>query len=255
MFYLIGSGLWRGDDISVRGAEMCRKSSKVYLDEYTRAFEPNELEKLEEIIGKKVIKLDRNELEEALSFIKESEREDVCLIVPGDPLVATTHITIIEECIKRKIKYEIVHGGSIFTALPGECGLMVYKMGGSCTIPMREKKIVPYSVYDKILSNRERGFHTLVFLDTSPHKEMEVSEALEIMGEIEREKNQKLFDEESKIIVGARVGSYEQKIIYGKVSEIKKMKFETPCTLIVPGKLHFSEEDFLKRLKVNYKNV
>lgn len=249
MFYLVGSGLWKGDDISVRGMNICKKCSKVYLDRYTRAFEQKELEILEKIIEKKIIKLERKELEETLNFLKESETQDICLIVPGDPLIATTHVTIIEECKKRKIKFEIVHGSSIFTALPGECGLMTYKIGGSCTIPMREKRIVPYSIYDKILENKNRGYHTLVFLDTTPEKEMEISEAMEIMQEIEKEKNQNLFNDENKIIVGSCMGSEKQKIIYEKISKFKKINFEKPCTLIIPGKLHFSEEEFLEKLK------
>lgn len=253
MFYLVGSGLWRGDDISVRGVNVCKECSKVYLDRYTRAFENEELEKLENIIGKKIIKLERKELEETLSFLKESERENVCLIVPGDPLIATTHVTIIEECKKRKIEFEIIHGSSIFTALPGECGLMTYKMGGSCTIPMREKRIVPYSIYDKIWENKERGYHTLVFLDTTPEKEMEISEAMEIMQDIEKERNKKIFDDESKIVVGSCMGSSKQKLVYGEIGKLKGMEFEKPCTLIIPGKLHFSEEEFLE--KVNYKNI
>lgn len=249
MFYLVGSGLWKGDDISVRGMNICKKCSKVYLDRYTRAFEQKEFDILEEIIEKKIIKLERKELEETLTFLKESETQDVCLIVPGDPLIATTHVTIIEECKKRNIQFEIVHGSSIFTALPGECGLMTYKIGGSCTIPMREKRIVPYSIYDKILENRKRGYHTLVFLDTTPEKEMEMSEAMDIMQEIEKEKNEKLFDDESKIVVGACMGSEKQRLIYEKIGELKKMNFEKPCTLIVTGKLHFSEEEFLDKLK------
>ena len=249
MFYLIGSGLWKGDDISVRGMNICKKCSKVYLDRYTRAFEQKEFEKMEEIIEKKIIKLERKELEETLNFLNESENQDICLIVPGDPLIATTHVTIIEECKKRNIKFEIVHGSSIFTALPGECGLMTYKIGGSCTIPMREKRIVPYSIYDKILENKNRGYHTLVFLDTTPEKEMEMSEAMEIMQEIEKEKNEKLFNDESKIIVGACMGSEKQKLVYETIGKLKKIKFEKPCTIIVPGKLHFSEEEYLEKLK------
>lgn len=249
MFFLVGSGLWRGDDISVRGMNVCKECSKVYLDRYTRAFEEKEFKKLEEIIGKKIIKLERKELEETLNFLNESEKENVCLIVPGDPLIATTHVTIIEECKKRNIEYEIIHGSSIFTALPGECGLMTYKVGGSCTIPMREKRIVPYSIYDKINENRERGYHTLVFLDTTPEKEMEISEAMEIMQEIENEKKLKIFNDENKIIVGACMGSDKQKLIYEKIGILKKMNFEKPCTLIIPGKLHFSEEEHLEKLK------
>jgi diphthine synthase len=249
MLHIIGTGLWKGDDISYRGVEICRSADKVYLDCYTRVFDKKELAVLEKIIGKKVVFVNRDELEEGLGFLKEAVKEDVVLLVPGDPLVATTHITIIEEAKKRKVKLEVVHGSSIYDALIGEAGLHIYKLGGSCTVPMREKQIKPYSVYDKLAENMKRGVHTLVFLDTTPEREMEVGEALEILQEIEKERKGGIASDKTKIIVGCRMGSEEQKLVYGEIGKLKKMKFRGPCTLIFPGKLHFSEEDYLKGLE------
>ncbi|MEM3364514.1 MAG: diphthine synthase [Candidatus Micrarchaeia archaeon] len=250
MLYVIGTGLWRGDDISYRGTELCRNSSKVYIDSYTRAFDSKELARLEEIIGKKAILLGRDELEEKLGFLRESKDVDVVLLVPGDPLIATTHITIIMEARRRGIRYEIVHGSSIYDALIGEAGLHIYKVGGSCTIPMREKKIRPYSVYDKIAENTKRGMHTLVFLDTAPGKAMMINEALEILQEIEEEKKQGIARDENKIVVGCRIGSAQQNLVYGSIGTIKKMRFTGPCALVFPGELHFSEEEFLSFFEV-----
>jgi len=250
MFYLVGTGLWRGDDISVRGAEVCKKANSVYLDGYTRAFEESELLRLEEIIGKKIVALERNELEEELSFLKEAKEKEVVLLVPGDPLIATTHITILEEAKKRGIGFEVIHGSSIYDALIGEAGLHIYKVGGSCTIPMRKKGIKPYSVYEKLAENKSKGVHTLVFLDTEPGKEMDIREAFDILGEIESEKKMGICTDDNKIIVGCRVGSGEQRIVYGEIGRIKKMEFRGPCALIFPGKLHFSEEEYLKGLEI-----
>ncbi|MCX8205935.1 MAG: diphthine synthase [Candidatus Micrarchaeota archaeon] len=245
MLYIIGTGLWRGDDISVRGAALCRKCAYVYLDEYTRAFDPAELEALEGIIGKKMVRLGRHELEEGLTFLNQAKDNDVALLVPGDPLVATTHITILMEARKRGVRVEVVHGSTIHSAIVGEAGLHIYKVGGACTIPMREKCIRPYSTYDKIAENCARGLHTVVFLDTSPEKQLAVKEALEIMQEIERERGKGIFADTSRIVVGCRMGSQEQELAYATVDTLKEMRLPLPCTLIVPGKLHFSEEEAL----------
>ncbi|MCX8200111.1 MAG: diphthine synthase [Candidatus Micrarchaeota archaeon] len=254
MLYIIGTGVWRGDDIPYRGVEACRKALKVYLDAYTRRFEETEIEILEKIIGKKICLVDRKELEETLGFLKEAVEDDVVLLVPGDPLVATTHITILQEAKKAGIPCEIIHASSIYDALAGEAGLHIYKIGGSCTIPMRDKMIRPYSVYDKIADNTRRGMHTLVFLDTAPGKEMGVGEALEILQEIESERKEGIADDARKIVVGCRVGSREQKIVYGKIGTIKETSFKGPCTLIFPGALHFSEEEYLRLLETDDRN-
>lgn len=253
MLHIIGTGLWRGDDISVRGAEICRRADKIYLDGYTRVFDKEELERLKGIIGKGLIAVGRDELEEGLKFLEEAKVLDVVLLVPGDPLIATTHITIIEEARKRKVKCEIVHGSSIYDALVGEAGLHIYKLGGSCTVPMREKQIKPYSVYDKLAENIKRGMHTLVFLDTTPEREMEVGEALGILQEIEKERRLGIATDKSKIIVGCRMGSEEQRLVYGEIGKLKRMKFKGPCTLVFTGKLHFLEEDYLKGLEMGKK--
>ncbi len=250
MLFIIGTGLWRGDDISVRGAEICKRADKVYLDGYTRHFDGNELTTLEQLTGKRITKLDRHDLEEGLKFLDEAVNEDVALLVPGDPLIATTHTTILMEAKKRGVGFEVVHGSSIHTAIIGEAGLHIYKVGGSCTIPMREKGIRPYSVYEKLAENAKRGLHTIVFLDTTPESEMDIKEALEILQEIEGERKEGICTGQTKIVIGCEMGGGEQKLVYTNVDDAKMLTgMPTPITLIFPGKLHFSEEDFLKTIE------
>lgn len=249
MLYIIGTGLWKGNDISVRGAEICRRCTYAYLDEYTRTFDEKEFEALERIIEKKIVKLGRRELEETLAFLEQAKEDDVALLVPGDPLVATTHITVIEAAHREGVPVEVVHGSTIHTAIVGEAGLHIYKVGGACTIPMREKGIKPYSTYNKIAENCERGLHTIVFLDTAPEKQLTMREAIEIMQEIESELGKGIFADTSWLVVGCRMGSEEQKLLYSTIGKIKCMELPPPFTLVVPGKLHFSEEEALKLIQ------
>lgn len=250
MLYLIGTGIWRWNDISVRGLDICERANTVYLDGYTRFFEQSELESLEKRIGKKITVLNRKELEEELHFLNNAKENDIVLLVPGDPLLATTHITIVMQARKKGVKTEIVHSSNIHAALIGEAGLHMYKLGGSCTIPMSDKMIKPYSTYDKIADNMKRKLHTLVFLDTSPSKQMTVQEAISILEEIESEKQLGVCNEENRIVVGCRVGSTDQKIVYTTIKRAKQTEFAVPCTLVFPGELHFSEEEFLKTIEL-----
>ena len=47
----------------------------------------------------------------------------------------------------------------------GCCGMMVYRFGEIISIPFFTEKWRPYSFYEKIKQNAERGLHTLALLD------------------------------------------------------------------------------------------
>ena len=80
--------------------------------------------------------------------------------------------------------------------------------------------------------------HSLVLLDTEP-KPMEAVKALEMLKE---------FD---YAIVLSRVGEENEKIIYGKISDIiRKNLGSPPFTIIIPAKLHIVEEEYLDNFKV-----
>ena len=53
----------------------------------------------------------------------------------------------------------------------------------------------------------------------------------------------------SYAIVASRIGFKDQKIISGKISSLRKIDFgKPPHTIIIPGRLHFTESDALKML-------
>ena len=97
MLYLIGLGIWDEQDISLKGIEACRKSKKVYAELYTSAW-GGDLKKLEKHIGKKIALIRRDGLEERSSrIIREARSSSVAILVPGDPLSATTHSALVDE--------------------------------------------------------------------------------------------------------------------------------------------------------------
>jgi diphthine synthase len=247
MLTLVGLGLYDEKDVTLRGLKAAMAADAVYIELYTNAWRGKD--GLEKIIGKKIIELMREDLEQhAAKIINEAKTKDVVLFVSGDPLIATTHSTILNDARNAGIETKVIHNASIVSAI-GETGLHVYKFGATATVPFLEKtgNKLPESVYDVLKSNKAAGLHTLLLLDITPEKRMVPGEAIKILLELERKRGEKVFTEESDVVVFARAGASDSKIFFGKVEELEDADFgKPPMVLIVPGKLHFSEREYLE---------
>ena len=151
MLYLIGLGL-NEKSISLQGLGAIKKCKKIYLDNYTVNF-PYSEKVLEKIINKRIISANR-EIIESDKLIKESKKQNVALLVYGSPLTATTHITLIQEAEKNKIKYEIIYNASVFDAI-AETGLQIYKFGKTTSMPKWQKNFNPKSFMEIVKQNLE----------------------------------------------------------------------------------------------------
>jgi len=247
MLTLVGLGLYDEKDVTLRGVEAAKAADAVYVELYTNAWRGRDA--LEKIVGKKIVELKREDLEHgAAKLIAEAESKDVVLFVSGDPLIATTHSTLLADARAVGVEARVVHNASIVSAI-GETGLHVYKFGATATVPFPEKTggKLPESVYDVLKSNEVAGLHTLLLLDITPERCMTPNEAMRTLLEIESKRNEKIFTEETTIIVFARAGAPDSKIAFGKVRGLKDANFgEPPMVMIVPGILHFSEREYLE---------
>lgn len=241
MMFLIGLGLWDESDLSLRGIEEAKNADEVYIELYTSKWH-GEIKNLEKLIGKKVKILERRELEQESDKVLDNAKDKkTVLFVLGDPLVATTHTSLLTEAKKRNIKFQIIHNASIYSAIT-ETGLHIYKFGQTVTVPFSEKSEDIQSVFDKIESNVSVGLHTLCLLDldSSKNKYMTPNDALKILT-----KNNKI-SAETKIVVFGRAGSNSPLFVYNKIKNLIDRNFgEPPFVIIIPGKLHFTEEEFL----------
>jgi diphthine synthase len=249
MLTLIGLGLSDENDITLKGIEVAKNADKVFIELYTSFWNGNK-RNLEKIIGKKIVELQRKDLEEnSKRFLEQAKKCNIALLVQGDPLVATTHETLIVEAKKLGVETRIIHNASIFSAIT-ETGLHIYKFGPTVTIPFPEKtnKKLPKSVYDTISENKKRNLHTLCLLDAIAEnkKYMNVAEAIKILLKMEKEFKGKIIHKNSKIVVFESAGSNKSKITFGKISELTGKKFKNyPQVLILVGNLHFTEKDYL----------
>jgi diphthine synthase len=65
--------------------------------------------------------------------------------------------------------------------------------------------------------------------------------------EIEKKRKENVITGQIKVVGCARLGTAEPKIKFGTVNEILKEDFGPPLhCIIIPGKLHFVEEEMLQ---------
>jgi len=246
----VGLGLFDERGLTLRGLEEVRTAEKVFLELYTSLMPGFSIKKLEKLSGKKVSLVSRKELEDESGklIFTEAKRGKVVLLVPGDPLVATTHITLRVQAEKAGIKTRIVHGASILSAVMGLSGLHSYKFGKSVTVPFPYKGSLSETPYHVIAQNKRLGLHTLCFLDIKAEEKlcMTIREGLEILGKIESVKKEGVVTPKTLVVGVARAGSETPEVKAGFLNEIVKHEFgDPPHTLVFPGKLHFTEAEAL----------
>ncbi|RLE47916.1 diphthine synthase [Candidatus Woesearchaeota archaeon] len=247
MLILIGLGLGDHTDITLKGLERVKKADKVYLDEYTSRFEDSARD-LENFYGKKVIRATRDILESE-RLVEEAKKENIVLLVVGDALSATTHIDLLMQAKKENIEVEVIHNASILTAI-GTTGLQLYKFGKTTSIPFWKDNYKPENFYEVLQQNKSIGAHTLMLLDITPERCMTIKEAIELLLKTEEKRKEKIFDKTTLCIGCARIGSADQKIKAGTAEELMKEDFGEPLhCLIVPGELHFVEEEAITFLR------
>lgn len=251
MLALVGLGLHDEKDLTIRGLELAKAADRVYIELYTSNWFGS-LKNLEKIVGKKIEILARKDLEEdCKKTIERAKKEAVVIFVLGDPLVATTHATLISDAKKAAVEVKIIHNASIVSAI-AETGLHLYKFGATVTIPFAEKTKgkLPESVYETIKETKSRGLHTLCLLDVVADEEkfMTANEGMKILLELESKRKEKVFTDDTMVVVFARAGSDDFEIFYGSVAEILKKDFgKPPMVLIISGVLHFTEKEFLEK--------
>lgn len=239
MLYLIGIGLNDEKDITLKGLDAIEKSDTVYLEDYTSRLNTN-IGSLEKLYNKKIIRADRQlvELEAEKTILKDAKQGNAAFLVIGDVMSATTHIDLYLRAKREGISVRVIHNASVLTAV-GVTGLELYKFGRSTSIPFDNKNIIsPVQAYN---ANYKLGLHTLFLLDldTARNRLMSAAQAAEylISNKIRKE---------TKAVACCALGSIEPYIKYATLEDISIIRVDRfPQCLIMPGKLHFIEEEAL----------
>ena len=246
----VGLGLFDEKDVSLRGLEEIKEADTVFVEFYTSLMVGLSVRKLEKLIGKGVSVISRRHLEEenGQMILQKAEKGKTVLLVPGDPLIATTHVDLRIRAEKLGIKTRVIHGASIISAAIGLSGLQNYKFGRSVTVPFPESGFVSETPYLVIKENGKMGLHTLCFLDVKVEEEkyMTVKDGLEALLTVEKRKRKKVVTSDTVVIGIARAGSKAPVVKAGYTEEVMNYDFgKPPHTIIFPGKLHFMEAEAL----------
>ncbi|KAF2753619.1 putative diphthine synthase [Pseudovirgaria hyperparasitica] len=272
MLYLIGLGLADEKDISVRGLEIVKRASRVYLEAYT-AILLVEKHVLESFYGREVILADREMVESnSEAILKSAEKEDVAFLVVGDPCSATTHTDLLLRArhATPAIPTRVLPNTSIMTAI-GCTGLQLYNFGQTVSMVFFTDNWKPTSIYDRIKENVAHGFHTLVLLDIKvkeaseenmargrpwifePPRFMSSALCAEQLLYVEGERKEGICGPDNLAVAVARVGSEEEKIVAGTLEELSTVDLGKPLhSLVLIGKKgHEMEMEYVRDFAID----
>ncbi len=247
MLWFVGLGISGFKSIPSEALDVLSNADIVYLEQFTSPIGKSDLIKIKNATKGEFIPAKRWLVEDGKEILKNAKKKKVVLLAYGDPYIATTHIELRTRAIEEKIKTGSIHASSSLTSMIGECGLHFYKIGRIATIMSEIKSMTtPYYV---IYKNIIEGNHTVLLLEYNQDKDffLDPKEALERLVETEKGQKREVINTSTYAIVASRIGFKDQKIISGKISSLLKIDFgKPPHTVIIPGRLHFTESDALK---------
>ncbi|KAL9062377.1 MAG: hypothetical protein Q9157_008974 [Trypethelium eluteriae] len=270
MLYIVGLGLADEKDVTVKGLEIIRKASRIYLEAYT-AILPVDKERLEAYYDRPITIADREMVESSSDTILENaDKEDVAFLVVGDPFSATTHTDLLLRARKLSIPTQSIPNASILTAV-GATGLSLYTFGQTVSIVFFTDDWRPSSFYDKIAENASLGLHTLLLLDIKvkepnlqqlargkivyePPRYMTVAQCCIQLLEVEEERKQGICAAEKLAVGIARAGGGEaQKIVAGTLEELAKADLGKPLhsVALCGHRMHEMEWEFVREYAVD----
>ena len=240
--HFIGIGLGSVKDISIKGLETVKICRKIYLESYTSKLVSSTLDDLKEYYDKDIIIADRELVEKKAeeTILRDALKEDTAFLVIGDIFSATTHVDLMQRAKKQGIKCTFTNNASVINSI-GILGLEIYKYGKTVSIPFNNENVTSPIINMK--RNKEIGLHTLFLLDLDPinDKFMTIKQGIEFLLRNGIKENQ--------MIAGcAGLGADNPEIRVFKASEVPEFTLFPQC-FVVPGELHFMEEEILDMWK------
>ncbi|AXG07496.1 diphthine synthase [Haloplanus rubicundus] len=253
MLTFVGLGLYDERSITVEGRDALRAADRVFAEFYTSRLVGTSVDALEAHHDVDIEVRDRAGVEQRPEPILDAaEDESVVFLTAGDTMISTTHVDLRLRAMERGIDTRVIHGVSAAQAASGLTGLQNYRFGKAVTLPFPRAHGgdgVPASVVESVAANRERGLHTLVYLDIKidDGRGTEAGETY-----MTADVAAGLLAEEWPDRLGvavARAGSPDPVVVADRLSALADREFGDPLHLLVlPGDLHHVEADALRTL-------
>jgi diphthine synthase len=243
MLTFVGLGLYDEDSITREGAAAIADADAVFAEWYTSKLLGTTIEDLEADHGVEIQVRDRTGVEQDPEpMLAAAESGDAVFCTAGDTMIATTHVDLRLRAAERGIDTRIVHGVTAQSAASSLTGLQNYRFGPAATLPFPDfhgADGLPASVTETIDGNRERGLHTLVFLDIKAAKDryMTADRAASLLADA--------YGDLLGVVV-ARAGSPEPIVDADAIAKLAGQDYGDPLhLLVIPGDLHAMEADAL----------
>jgi diphthine synthase len=246
MLTFIGLGLYDERSVTLRGREAIREADRTFAEFYTSYLAGATVAKLESYHGTEIEVRDRAGVERDPGPILSAARGgDAAFLTAGDTIISTTHVDLRLRAHEHGIDTRVVHGTTAQSATSGLSGLQNYRFGKATTLPFPDSHGgagVPDSVLETIDANRERGLHTLVYLDIKADREeyMTADEGADLLAGA--------YGDDLGVAI-ARAGSEEPVVAADRIGALAGREFGDPLhLLVIPGDLHHVEADALAAL-------
>ncbi|MWV65054.1 diphthine synthase [Halorubrum sp. JWXQ-INN 858] len=255
MLTFIGLGLYDERSITVEGREALRTSDRVFAEFYTSRLVGADVVDLEAYHGVDIEVRPREGVEQDPEAILEAAATgDAAFLTAGDTMISTTHTDLRLRAERRGIETRVIHGVTAQSAASSLTGLQNYRFGKAVTLPFpyaHGGDDVPGSVVETIEANRERGLHTVVYLDikvgtgpTGPDPDHEEYMTADYAADLLADG----WDDVLAVAV-ARAGSPDAVVAADRLSALATREFGDPLhLLVIPGDLHHVEAEALSGL-------
>jgi len=249
MLWFVGLGISGTQSIPIEVVKIIQEADFVYLEAFTSPISKQHEDEIKNMVNGSFKIAKRWLVEDGQEILKASKSSTVVLLSYGDPYVATTHIELRTRAKLEKIETNTIHSASAITSMIGEAGLQFYKVGRIVTIMNEKKSII--TPYTSIFKNLIQGLHSIILLEYNQDENyfLDPKDAISSLMDVEKEQKRNVVNNDTFAIVASRIGFETQKITSGKFSNLLKVDFgEPPHSIIITGKLHFTESDAINVL-------
>ncbi len=244
MLTFVGLGLYDERSITIEGRDVLRSADRVFAEFYTSKLPGATVDRLESYHEVEIEVRDREGVEQyPEDILAAAESGDAVFLTAGDTMISTTHVDLRLRAADRGIETRVIHAPTAEAAASGLTGLQNYRFGKATTLPFPREHVpadVPGSVRETIDDNRDRGLHTLLYLDIQAEREayMTADVAASLLTAD--------YGNDLAVVV-ARAGNPEPLVVADRIAGLAEGDFGEPLhLLVIPGPLHHLEAEALR---------